>query len=356
MERANEGIFLGVMSGTSLDGLDLALCTFKSIANKHHAEIVKAVTIPYDLVWQKRLTEVALASAEQYFKLHHEYGKYIGECINAFLMNESVKPNYIASHGHTIFHQPQNGFTTQMGCGATIAAVTGISTVCDFRSLDVALQGQGAPLVPIGDALLFNEYEACLNLGGIANISFAKQDKRLAFDICFVNMALNFLANQIGKSYDTNGELASVGIINEHITVSLMNDAFFASSGARSLGREQFETFIQPILDLKNVSIEDQLASVVNYAVKKIAKVIHEQAIKTCLITGGGAHNSYFIQQLKNEVSQTHLTIPDKKIIDFKEALIFAFLGYLRINENINTLKTVTGARMNSVGGAVYLR
>lgn len=356
MERAKEGIFLGVMSGTSLDGLDLAVCTFKSIANKHQAEIVKAVTIPYDLIWQKRLSEATLASAEAYFKLHHEYGKYIGDCINAFLLNEPIKPNYIASHGHTIFHQPQNGFTTQMGCGATIAAITGISTVCDFRSMDVALQGQGAPLVPIGDELLFSEYEACLNLGGIANISFAKQDKRLAFDICFVNMALNYLANQVGKSYDANGDLAKVGNVNEQITISLLNDDFFASSGARSLGREQFEKFVQAILDLKNVSVEDKLASVVNYAVKKIAKVINEQSIKTCLITGGGAHNSYFIQQLKREATQTNFTIPNKKIIDFKEALIFAFLGYLRVNKTINTMKTVTGARMDSVGGAVYLR
>ncbi len=356
MELANEGIFLGVMSGTSLDGLDLALCTFKSIANTHQAEIVKALTIPYDSVWKMRLINAADASAQQYFKLHHEYGKYIGNCITDFLIDEPIKPHYIASHGHTIFHQPQIGFTTQMGCGATIAAVTGISTVCDFRSLDVALHGQGAPLVPIGDALLFSEYESCLNLGGIANISFAKQDKRLAFDICFVNMALNYLANQVEKNYDANGELASVGVINEHINTALMNDTFFAENGARSLGREQFEKFVQAILEVAGVSIEDKLASVVNYAAKKIAKVLNEQALKTCLVTGGGAHNSFLIEQLKMQAQQTHFTIPDKKIIDFKEALIFAFLGYLRVHKKINTLKTVTGARLDSVGGAVYFR
>jgi anhydro-N-acetylmuramic acid kinase len=355
MESAKQAYVLGVMSGTSLDGLDLALCAFETPGNKTLPDIVKAQTMPYSKEWKKRLSEAHLLSAEDYFKLHHSYGKFIGENINTFLSDNTLRPNYIASHGHTVFHQPQNGFTTQIGCGATIAATTGVSTVCDFRSLDVALNGQGAPLVPIGDALLFAEYDACLNLGGIANISFDKAGERIAFDVCFVNMALNDLVVPLGLEYDKDGTLARSG--NVHMALlGQLNDCLKRAEGKSfSLGREQYESIIKPVLDKSDLPIVDKLATLVHYVVKAIWEVVQQHQLKKCLVTGGGAHHAFLMEQLQKANPATAIVIPDKQIVDFKEALIFAFLGYLRVNECVNTLKSVTGAVKDSIGGAVYL-
>lgn len=204
-------IILGLMSGTSLDGLDLALCEFEEANNLYSFKIIKCQTIEYTSERREKLNNIKNASALQYFNLHHLYGKYIAKEVNLFLQDGPVKPVAIASHGHTVFHQPAVGFSTQIGCGATIAANTGITTVCDFRSTDAANGGQGAPLVPIGDKLLFANYDACLNIGGIANISFNKNGERVAYDVCFANMMLNYLAERLGKPFDEDGNFASSG-------------------------------------------------------------------------------------------------------------------------------------------------
>lgn len=354
MKPAKQAYYLGVMSGTSLDGLDLALCAFEIVGNKTIPTIVKAKTIPYSKDWKKCLSEAHLLSAEAYFQLHHNYGRFIGESINTFLEESAVKANYVASHGHTVFHQPKNGFTTQIGCGATIAATTGISTVCDFRSLDVALGGQGAPLVPIGDALLFAEYDACLNLGGIANVSFEKAGQRVAFDLCFVNMALNELVAPLGLEYDKDGTLARSGNTDAALLKQLKERIVRKQNEAFSLGREQYEAFVKPILDKSEAALEDKLATVVRYSVDTITETLQLHHIKKCLVTGGGAHHLFLIAQLQKANPTIAIIVPDKNIVDFKEALIFAFLGYLRVNESINTLKSVTGAASDSIGGALY--
>jgi anhydro-N-acetylmuramic acid kinase len=355
MTSTENQLFLGVMSGTSLDGLDLALCSFESAENRSTPRIVEASTIVYAIEWKKRLSEAHKLSAEAYFRLHSLYGKYIGHCITDFLKTIPKKPDFIASHGHTIFHQPQHGFTTQMGCGATIAATTGISTICDFRSLDVALNGQGAPLVPIGDELLFPEYEACLNLGGIANISFRQEKTRRAFDICFVNMVLNDIVAPLGLAYDKDGDLARSGTLNESLLQELKNVFPKANNSAFSLGRENYEAYIKPLLSISQLSIPDKLATCIAYANDAMSIILKNNQLKTCFITGGGAHHLFLIEQLRKNNPTTQLIIPDKKTIDFKEALIFAFLGYLRVNKKTNSLKSVTGASRDSIGGAIYL-
>jgi anhydro-N-acetylmuramic acid kinase len=355
MSNINKQKIVGVMSGTSLDGLDLALCEFVTSENKHHYEIVKALTIPYNEVWRARLTDVKDATAEQYFMLNGLYGGFIAEQINEFVGYGNKEITAIASHGHTAFHRPSLGFTTQMGCGATIAAKTGITTICDFRSLDVALGGQGAPLVPIGDELLFGDYEACLNLGGIANISFKnKEGKRTAYDICEANMLLNYLSEKIGHVYDEGGSLARAGRVEDVLLEQLKNISFYQQSGVKSIGREWFEKTILPFFEENNSSVKDLLSTSVEHIASVIASEINKNNLNNVLITGGGAFNSHLIERLKQK-TKSELIIPTKEIVNFKEALIFAFLGYLRLNNQINTIKSVTGASRDSIGGAVYL-
>jgi anhydro-N-acetylmuramic acid kinase len=341
---------LGLMSGTSLDGLDLALCDFSVQNNTVAFQLLASKTFVYEPVWKERLQNAYDASAEQYFKLHSVYGEFISEKVNDFLKENNQTANYISSHGHTIFHRPQLGFTTQIGCGATIAAKTGIDTVCDFRSLDVALKGQGAPLVPIGDRDLFPESESCLNIGGIANISFTKNGKTSAFDICIANMALNYLTESIGKAYDDCGVLASSGKSNGELLQHLLD----LNTQQQSIGREWFEQHILPILISSSISLNDKLATCVEYMVFHISSILKQERLNSVLITGGGAYNTFFIERLKvNYNGEIH--IPSDDVIQFKEAIIFAYLGFLRVNEQINTLNSVTKASRDSIGGAVYL-
>ena len=340
---------LGLMSGTSMDGLDLALCDFSQQNNSVSFKLLASETVLYEPVWKERLQNAFEASAEQYFKLHSLYGEFIAEKVNVFLKNNSQTANYIASHGHTIFHRPQLGFTTQMGCGATIAAKTGIDTVCDFRSLDVALNGQGAPLVPIGDRDLFPESESCLNIGGIANISFTKNGKTSAFDICIANMALNYLTESIGKAYDDGGALAASGKSNGELLQQLLD----LNTQQQSLGREWFEQHFLPVLNSSTILLNDKLATCLEYMVFHISSVFKQENLNSVLITGGGAYNTFFTERLKTNYSGS-INIPEDKIIQFKEAIIFAYLGYLRVNENSNTLSSVTKASRDSVGGCIY--
>jgi anhydro-N-acetylmuramic acid kinase len=344
-------LVLGIMSGTSLDGLDLALCRFADQDLKYQFEIIKAATIPYLKEWKEKLAGASVLSAEKYFALHAEYGSFIGDQVNLFLSTEE-KPKAIASHGHTVFHQPDKGFSTQIGCGATIAAKTGITTVNDFRSLDVALAGQGAPLVPIGDEMLFSEFSACLNIGGIANISFSKDGKREAYDVCVANMLLNFLSEKLGFAYDAGGELAKKGTIDDKILNELDSMPFYSQKGARSIGREWFEKNILP--RFKDLNPHDGLATATEHIARKISEDIKKNNLNDVLVTGGGAYNELLIERIRHH-SGAKIIIPADDILNFKEALIFAFLGFLRLHEKVNTLSSVTASKKNSVGGAVYL-
>lgn len=349
MEAKSQKI-VGIMSGTSMDGLDLALCEFKKHNEQVSFSLLASQTISYDDHWKQQLQNVFNASAETYFKLHSAYGAFIGAQVSAFLTKHQQSADAIASHGHTIFHQPQQGFTTQIGCGATIAAQTGITTICDFRSLDVALNGQGAPLVPIGDRDLFHQAESCLNIGGIANISFTKDTQTSAFDICIANMALNYLTETVGKAFDESGKMAASGNYNNALLQSLLR----LNTHQQSLGREFFENQFLPILNNLSISVNDKLATCVEYTALQIAETLNQQQLQSVLITGGGAYNNFLIERLKHYYKGT-IEIPADDIIQFKEAVIFAYLGYLRLNEKTNALSSVTKANRDSIGGAVYL-
>lgn len=345
---------IGVMSGTSMDGLDLAYCTYTQTAKGWSYAIHCAETIPYDKKWLVRLMELPKQPIHLYAKTDAFYGKYIGIQVQQFLVkNKITGVDLIASHGHTIFHQPDAGFTAQIGSGATIYAETGIPTVCDFRSVDVALGGQGAPLVPIGDELLFNEYDACLNLGGFANISYKKNEIRLAFDICACNIVLNKVAQQGGLDYDENGTMAREG----NVVIDLLNElnglSFFTQKGAKSIGREWVEEEIWPVVSKYKIVLEDLLATLVEHIAMQLAIVVKEAGVETLLITGGGAYNNYLIERM-NDLVACNLTLASRELIEFKEALIFGLLGVLRVQNESNSLASVTGAKRNSIGGCLY--
>jgi anhydro-N-acetylmuramic acid kinase len=349
----NEYYALGIMSGTSLDGLDLALCHFTKNDDWNY-KIIAATTVEYTDCLREKLANALTLSAYEFAILDVELGRYIAAKVNEFLSTQNVKPNFIASHGHTTFHQPQIGLTLQIGNGAVIAAQTGITTVCDFRTTDVALGGQGAPLVPIGDELLFARYDACLNLGGISNISFNADGKRLAFDISPCNMALNYLANKLNLKYDKDGENARKGNVNIQLLNNLNSIDFYKKAGAKSLGKEWFDTVFLPYLEASEISIYDKLRTVTEHISIQLQQVLPFAHNATILVTGGGARNVFLIERLA-EISQQKIIIPDAETIDFKEAIIFAFLGVLRMRGENNCLKNVTGADVDNCGGCVYM-
>jgi anhydro-N-acetylmuramic acid kinase len=347
-------IVLGLMSGTSQDGLDLALCSFHPKGKGYGFKLLKAETVPYTHSLKKRLGQLQTLSAEAYFTQTTSYSSFIADTVNRFLKSTPHQPTAIASHGHTVFHQPRAGFTIQAGSGAIIAAKTGITTVCDFRSLDVALNGQGAPLVPVGDEFLFGDYDACLNIGGIANISFRKKKQRMAYDICEANLLLNHLAGKRGLAYDKGGKLAASGQVNAALLQKLNAFSYYSQPGSKSLGREWFEKNILPLVEKSKVSLQDLLATSTAHIAHIIAKDLDKNKLNNVLVTGGGAFNTHLMECIKSKTT-CKIIIPAAEIVNFKEAIIFAFLGYLRLSGKINTLASVTGASANSIGGAVYL-
>lgn len=366
MKHKKTYTLLGLMSGTSLDGLDLALCRFTRDASQWKYRIIKAETLPYPAQWKERIAEAHTLDALSFISLHNDYGRYLGEVSRGFLETQSVpekdphlfgagtRVDAIASHGHTIFHQPQRGITFQIGNGASIAAVSGQKTVCDFRTLDVALGGQGAPLVPAGDELLFGEYDYCLNLGGFANISFRENKTRIAFDICPANWILNHYSRKLGREYDKNGDTARTGSVHEALLQSLNQLDYYHSSGPRSLGREWVEQHIYPCIESYKLSVPDILRTLCRHITEQIVACTKHNPQGTLLVTGGGAHNQFLIECLSS-LHQGKVIIPRKEVVDYKEALIFAFLGMLRLREEPNCLQSVTGCSEDHSGGVIFL-
>ena len=344
---------IGVMSGTSLDGVDLAYCTF-SYKNGWQFIVQFSETVEYSGNWAKKLSTVHQLSAPDLLKFDVSYGEYIGSlCQNFISKNKIKKVDFISSHGHTVFHQPENRFTLQIGDGNAIHAVTGLPVVFDFRSLDVSRGGQGAPLVPVGDKFLFHEFDVCLNLGGIANLSTDQKKVRIAFDVCYVNMGLNHLTKKIKKKFDPQGQLASLGEVNQKLLKALDSEYSKLKLKRPSLGREFFERSIQPLLDNESIAINDRLRTFTESSAKEIASTILEFGKnKTVLCTGGGVLNTFLMYRLIEHCGDdATLIIPEKEIINFKEAIVFAFLGLLRVRGEANCLKSVTGATQNSSAG-----
>lgn len=341
---------IGLMSGTSLDGLDIAYCDI----DDRGFRILAAETIPYPDIWAQRLATLENATAYEYALADVELGHYFGRCVNRFRHDHPGPVEAVASHGHTIFHQPQLRLTAQIGDGDAIAAETGLPVIFNFRALDVALGGQGAPLVPIGDRLLFGSYDACLNLGGIANISFDNDDcRREAFDICPCNMALNLLARKLGEPYDRNGLTARSGNIDNELLTRLDALGYYRQAPPKTLGKEWFADQMQPLLEQPHITVPDRLRTVVEHIARQTAWAMKGRSLGSLLLTGGGAKNQFLAARIQALMPGCRIVVPAPDIIDYKEAVIFALLGYLRLQRKANCLASVTGALQDSCGGDI---
>ena len=348
---------IGLMSGTSLDGLDIACCDFSKNENTYSYAICTTSHIKYDSLLLKGLKNAIYMSAMELSAFDQYYGNWLGKQVNSFVADTKCVPDFIASHGHTVHHQPQNKYTIQIGSGQEIAIKTGIPVVCDFRSKDVALGGQGAPLVPIGDQLLFSDYDCCLNLGGIANLSFNHKGNRIAYDIAPVNMLLNHLSQKIEQEYDDKGQLAAKGTMDASLLNQLNSLPYYEQPFPKSLGYEWFTRDILPIINNNTNSIENLLYTSVIHISQQIVLSLNFTNTKnsTILITGGGAKNTFLINTIKSMLNQKQKAIvPDDELVDFKEALIFAFLGVLASQKEINCIKSVTGAKRDSSSGVWF--
>lgn len=345
---------IGLMSGTSLDGLDIAFCEFRLNGIKWEFDILKAETVKYTQVWLQLLSEAPSLDGQGLALLHTSYGHWIGQTVDQFINKHKINPKIIASHGHTIFHRPNERMTLQIGSGAAIAAETGITTVNDFRSLDIALGGQGAPLVPIGDKLLFSDYDACVNIGGFANISLDSANSRKAFDICPANIVLNWLANKLGLPFDASGSIASNNKIDDNLLRKLEDLDYYKKTGPRSLGREWVEQTVIPLLDASKLDVAELLSTFTHHIAMQISSKLPQNKGNRVIFTGGGAHNHYLIQSIRN-LSNCEIVVPNDLLIDFKESLIFALLGVLRMQGMINCLSLATGASKDSCSGAIHL-
>lgn len=341
------------MSGTSLDGIDLALVHFEK-KGSWNFKFIQAETVPYSPHWQHRLQKLTHFKLEELHDLNVAYTNYLAEVIQGFLeKNPTEKLDFISSHGHTALHQPQEGVTCQIGNLPQLATALGHVVICDFRVADVALGGQGAPLVPGGEVHLFTNYAACVNLGGFANITRLEQQPTTAYDITALNVVLNALAQKQGMPYDKNGESAASG----KLITSLLNElnalSFYSILPPKSLGVEWVESTILPLLEqYQEESIADLLHTYTVHCAEQIAKELPGRG--DVLFTGGGAFNSFLMEKIK-AFSRCNIVLPEAELIEYKEALIFAFLGVLRDLQLDNCLASVTGAKHNHSSGNIFL-
>jgi anhydro-N-acetylmuramic acid kinase len=385
-----EQVALGMMSGTSLDGMDLAHCAFHEEEGRWSYRILQAVTIPYPAPWKERLRQAPILGGRELVALDRRYGHYAGRTIRDFMARKGIRPPVlIASHGHTVFHRPDQGYTFQLGSGAAIAAETGCPVACDFRSADVALGGQGAPLVPLADQLLFGGHGLCLNLGGFSNVSLQHQGSRRAFDICPLNLVINRLVREEGRQedfglpgatggaametgsprepasaatdrpalpdYDPEGRIARQGKVSPGLLQALDGLEYYRLDGPRSLGQEWVDQHLWPLLQAAGLPLRDKLRTYYAHAAGVIAGSLTGTGGSSVLVTGGGAHNLFFMELLRQALGERiRVIIPDRETVDFKEALCFAFLGVLRRLGRTNCLSSVTGCRRDHCGGALH--
>ncbi len=345
---------IGVMSGTSLDGIDLAHIHFSIADSKWSFQILENETVPYSADWLNKLKTAVDYSEAQLDQLNSDYTILLANVINVFIEKYAIKNlDAVCSHGHTILHQPQNGFTLQVGNLPEIATLLNQKVVCDFRVQDVQLGGQGAPLVPIGDRILFSEYEYCLNLGGFSNVSFEQNGNRIAFDIAPVNTVLNFYANTLGFDYDDKGKISRSGKVNSELLSHLNALDYYKKSFPKSLGFEFVKETVLPLIENHNIPTEDKMHTFTEHVAIQTALALPNKTGKL-LATGGGTYNDFLIERMQFHLPQLDIIIPDAKILEFKEALIFALLGVLKLRNEINVLSSVTGAKEDHSSGIIY--
>lgn len=349
---------IGLMSGTSLDGLDLAYCHFTKVQDRWQYKLMAYQSISYTPVQSQKLKDSVELAAADLLHLDILYGEWLGNQVRAFVAEHKIEPDYVSSHGHTVFHQPERRLTYQMGNGQELANVCGLPVICDFRTTDVLLGGQGAPLVPVGDQALFKEYTFCLNLGGIANMSFELHGQRIAYDICPVNMLLNEAARQLKLPFDAEGRIARSGALDEAMLEELNALPYYRQEFPKSLGYEWFVKVILPIIDKYELAPADLLRTGVEHIAQRIAQDVQQfnPSGARLLVTGGGAYNDFLLRRLRVLLrEQVEIIVPDPLLIEYKEAIVFGLMGALRLKGEMNCLRTVTGARKDSSAGRIFL-
>ena len=354
---------IGLMSGSSLDGLDIVFAEFQENAGQWNFEIQFASCEAYENGWIDKLKNAVFLPAKDYLLLHSEYGKYLGQKVNGFIEKNEIEHqvNLIASHGHTTFHLPEKRMTHQLGDGAAIAAETGLPVISDLRALDIAFGGQGAPIVPLGEKLLFPDQHFFLNIGGITNVSAEIKNEMIAFDVCPANRILNMLSAAEAKDYDDGGSMAASGHINDEILQKLNSLDYYSQPFPKSLANSFGTEIIYPIINNAGLNTNDALCTYVEHICVQIKNSLQpffiNSVVQQLMITGGGAFNTFLIDRLSKHLEEINfeIVIPDKKVVNYKEALIMALLGVLRWREQNTVLASVTGASRNSIGGALWL-
>lgn len=352
--------FIGLMSGTSLDGIDAIVCEFsptiQSIATHHH---------PFDPSLKQDLQRLSLPgddAIDVLGKAQTELGHVLADAVLALLDKANLSATdirAIGSHGHTIRHRPggHHPFTIQIGDPNIIAARTGIATIADFRRADMALGGQGAPLAPAFHRAFFPLPATVLNLGGIANISIVGTETEVGFDTGPANTLLDAWCKQHrGLDYDDQGSWARSGQVCERLLQSLLADPYFKQAPPKSTGKEYFH------LDwlaqqLSSQSAEDVQASLLELTAKTIADAFSAQQITgEIIVCGGGAHNVYLLERLQAHLPACTLSMSDDFGIgvDWVEAAGFAWLAQQRVLNQAIQLQTVTGASAPVRLGAIY--
>lgn len=355
------------MSGSSLDGLDIAFCEITVEREPEfrvlNSKILCAETLPFSEQWVARLAHLPTQSALTFAKTNAYFGHYSAELVRDFCIKNKVRPDFISSHGHTIFHNPEQRFTVQIGDGGALAAKTGYPVICDFRTQDIAVNGEGTPLAPIADKWLYPGYDFYLNIGGIANISFSQEGRFIAYDIGPANQVFNALAQLTGKEYDENGEIAASGRLNPELLKKVRESSdFFTKSYPKSLDNSWIAKNITPIYFAEEVSLADKLCT----AVEHLAILTQESVLEICrkekvkkekfrmFVTGGGVFNTFLLDRMREHCTDTEIIVPDAQIVNFKEAALIALMGVLRLENQTNCLASVTGAKFDTIGGAIY--
>ncbi len=351
------------MSGSSLDGLDIVFVALNEVRGQWNYEVIHADCIKYSDELTEQLRTAPQMDVPEFLRLNTAYGRYLGNAVNDFIEQHNIhhQVHVIASHGHTVLHEPSNNTSTQIGDGATIAAVTGLPVVSDLRNMDVALGGQGAPIVPIGDQYLFGQYDYWLNIGGIANITVVNEGKPLAFDVCPANQILNGLAEMLGKDMDKGGDIARTGTLQVDILADLNDEDYYTQTPPKSLSNDQAKQLVFPILLESKNETKDLLRTATQHIADKVAEAVKQypsgKEQSHILVTGGGALNTYLVELLQNELKETNVTVvvPDDTTVLYKEAIVMALIGALRFREETNVLSSVTGATRDSIGGALWM-
>ena len=352
--KKNSFNVLGVMSGTSLDGIDLCYSKFE-YEDRWKFNIIKSTTINYPTYWRRRLSSAITENKESIVKLNKDYTAYLGEIIKKFIEDHQIKNlDAVCSHGHTIFHEPDRGYTLQIGNLPELANIVNNKVVCDFRVQDVKLGGQGAPLVPIGDKLIFYEYDFCINLGGFANVSFDHGNKRIAFDICPVNIVLNYYVKKMNIMFDNKGEIAKTGKVNKRLLEELNSLEYYATKPPKSLGLEWVMKYVFPLIRKYKLPISDILRTFIEHVAIQINVATKYKDKASILFTGGGVFNTFLMERISTHTIHK-VVVPNNKIIEFKEALVFALLGVLKIRDEVNCLSSVTGASQDHSSGNIFL-